>query len=171
MATPYKDMAADVWSFLNSKSTYTALGLTEHKGYDGDLLAFDAIEGQFPDGALPAIAADPSESIETQGFGATGAAGSIENGIEDRMTMELSVIYGTDGGNISRDTLEATQTVITDLLMGAVAVRTRLGSSNIADYDVRSQGIQAIRDSGGGHPRYWVWNFDIELTGNRRFVN
>lgn len=171
MATPYKDMEADVWSYLNSKSAYTALGLNEHRGYDGLTLAFDPAAGRFPDGALPAITAEPSEGVESQPWGSDGASGSIENGLEDVATMQLSVIYGTDGDTESRDTIEAAAAAISDTLLGAVAVRNRLGSSNIADYTFQSQGFTAIRDRGEGGLRYWVWNFDIELVGNRRFVN
>ena len=90
MATPYKDMVADVWTYLGTQSAYTALGLNEHRGYTGEALAFDPSEGRFPDGALPAITAEPNEGVATQPGGADGGAGGIENGLEELVTMQLS---------------------------------------------------------------------------------
>ena len=171
MATPYKDMSSDLWPYLNAQSAYSALSLNEHRGYNGLTLAFDPAEGRFPDGALPAITVDPNEVVATQPWGGDGAAGGIENGLEDVVTLLFSVIYGTDGDTESRDTIEAAAATISDTLLGAAAVRNRRGSSTIADYSVTSQGFTAIRDRGEGGLRYWVWNFDVELTGNRRFVN
>ena len=171
MATPYKDMSSDLWTYLNAQSAYSALSLNEHRGYNGLPLAFDPAEGRFPDGALPAITVDPNEVVAPQPWGGDGAAGGIENGLEDVVTLVFSVIYGTDGDTESRDTIEAAAATISDTLLGAAAVRNRLGSSTIADYSVTSQGFTAIRDRGEGGLRYWVWNFDVELTGNRRFVN
>ena len=167
MATHWRDLEKQLHEYLALQSAFTDLGLRIYKGYDGDLLGFDEQTGTFPDGAVPALTFDPDAAIETRGW--------LENGWEDSVTLSASLIYATDSSATSRDSIEAAQSAIVDTLLAPAAVRSRmkvdaLGMDNIAFYEVRQEGVAPIRDQGGGSVRYWVWNFDVELTGNRRFV-
>ena len=167
MATHWRDMEQQMHEYLARQSAFTDLGLNIYKGYDGNLLGFDEQSGMFPDGALPALTFDPDVAVETQGY--------LENGWEDVVTLSASLIYATDSSATTRESIETAQSAIVDTLLSPSAVRSRmkvaaLSMDNIATYEVRQESVSPIRDQGGGSGRYWVWNFDVELTGNRRFV-
>lgn len=162
MATPYTDMQDAVWTYLGLQASYTALSLNEHKGHDGDLLPFDEDRGMFPDGSLPALTCNPNAAVERRGF--------LENGYEDVVRAEFSLIYAASGGLESRATIEAAADTILGILDSRDAHRTRLGDATaVAQYTVTQDEVRALRDEKGGEPRFWVWNFDVELVGNRGF--
>ena len=55
MATPWKNIEAAFWTFLEAESTFTALSLTKYKGYDGNFYPFDVEQDAPSTQKLPCI--------------------------------------------------------------------------------------------------------------------
>ena len=161
MATPWKTLEADWWSFLTGEATYTALSLNEFRGYDGVVLPWDPDTRTFPEHALPAIWTELA-AVES---GETDPA--IWGQRIDSMTVDGALVFGQG----VRDSIETAMDALVELHDSRANRQNHLGSASISDYTFRPGEVAGIRPAGSGRVMFWRWNFSVELIGNRRNIN
>lgn len=161
MTSPWTDMQADFWAYLQTKTAYTALGLTEFRFYDGNIVPQD-IEQLLQSDRLPLICAR---------MGAMGHEAFVEGQYYEYVTVPLAIMYRAAEGAASTAAIENAADVLLGILYNRAARGSNLGSSTIRQYELVPREIVPLLTNGQGPPRAYLWTGVLTLRGPRRIYN
>lgn len=159
--TPFTDMEAVFWTYLNKQRSYQDLRLKEFRGYDGRFLPYDPTKGLFPSDALPAIYALNA---------AVGSKQVNEQQVRDKLELKGRLVFAAQQPNPTRAPIERAFATLSDILGTVAAQTSRLDSTIIETYEWKPDSPKPIPDLAQGTPRFWYWDWAIELTGKRHTV-
>ena len=160
MATPWTNIEAAFWDFLEAQTTYDALGLTAYKGYDGVFYPFDVEQDAPSTEKLPCIIGRLA-GIQITPHG--------ESGLNDNLLVQMWMFHDASGAK-ARATAEAALEVI-QALMDNPSNQPNLGSSLIEQYEMRDLEFMHMIPEGHDIPVQWRSTWEMVFKGNRRFLN
>ena len=154
--------AGAVWDYLNEQDAYKALGLTEYRSHEGNVLPFDPENGLWSSAKLPALAGEISSMIVEP---------AQEQSEQDVIEMTFQLIHGTTDGARGRLEHDRAFTVLRDWLIGA---RPRAAQFNAPQYIFTVESgdteTQDFKRTGEGIPIFWVSDLSLTLFSPPRYI-
>lgn len=161
MSGPLQDAVTAYFDYLNTKSSYTALGLTEFKRYDGKVLPENAVDLAYGD--------VPAHAVLREVTGTTEVLNTVQ--IRWTFRLELGVVFRASGRVVVAppSTIEDSFWAIMNILSARDSRQTRLGSSAITDYTfgILSGAEPIVTAPGDKGVAYWLYKYFVDLVKDR----